>query len=186
LCFRSEYPTRGNYTNNYAEASIRITKDILFRRQKAWNAIQLFQLVTKTVELYYQRRLLSFASNQFDHFISLKYTLAGIKPGAISFDDIRSTNDPVVYIVKSQTREDNVQWVVDLQLGECSCSVGYNGQPCKHQLAASAKYMKRTINKISTNSPHGCQLFAAIALGKSCQDLTFYSSVHQKSNEEHL
>ena len=57
LCLRRDFPTRGNYTNNYAEATIRITKDILFQRRKAWNVIQMFRMVTTTLELYYQRRI---------------------------------------------------------------------------------------------------------------------------------
>ena len=58
-CFQTNFPTRGNYTNNYSEASIRIIKDILFQRNKAWNAMQMFNLLTQTLELYYQRRLIN-------------------------------------------------------------------------------------------------------------------------------
>ena len=106
LCFRTKFPTRGNFTNNYSEASIRITKDILFQRRKAWNSIQLFQLITKTLDLYHQRRLLSYASNRLDHFVSLRFTLAGIKPGAISFDNAMPTDDSHVYVVQSQSNDD--------------------------------------------------------------------------------
>ena len=186
LCFRTQFPTRGNYTNNYSEASIRIIKDVLFQRQKAWNAVQLFQMVHITMELYYQRRLLSLASNRLDHFVSLKYTLAGVKLGSTSFDDVTATEeDPDVYMVRSHTDPHN-HWIVDLQLGECSCPVGYNGTPCKHQLVAATKYMKSTINKIPTDSPKGRQLLAGVALGKDCQPISFYSSLHQTSDEEYL
>ena len=56
-CFRKNFPTRGNYTNNYytnnySEASIRIIKDILFQKNKAWNAVQMFNLLTQTLKLY--------------------------------------------------------------------------------------------------------------------------------------
>ena len=39
---------------------------------------------------------------------------------------------------------------------------------------------------IPTYSPQGRQLFAAVALGQHCQPVSFYSSVHQKAEEEHL
>ena len=95
------------------------------------------------------------------------------------------TDAPHVYVVQSQSNDD-IQWVVDLQLGECSFPIGFSGKPCKHQLAASAKYMKNSVNSIPTESPQGRQFFAVLALGSSCQNISFYSSVHQKADEEHL
>ena len=48
------------------------------------------------------------------------------------------------------------------------------------------KYRKSSVNTIRTYSPQGRQLFAAVALGQHCQPISFYSSVHQKAEEEHL
>ena len=59
-------------------------------------------------------------------------------------------------------------------------------QPCKHQFAAAMKYRKSSANTIPTYSLQGRQLFAAVALGQHCQPISFYSSVHQKAEEEHL
>ena len=185
LCLRRDFPTRGNYTNNYAEATIRITKDILFQRRKAWNVIQMFRMVTTTLELYYQRRIMSVASNRLDHFVSLKFTIAGIKADAITLDDITPTDDPDVYTVVSKSSPDTL-WTVDLKLGECTCPIGYNGQPCKHQLSAAVKYRRDTVNHIPSCSPQGRQFFAALALGNHCQEISFYSSLHQKADEEYL
>ena len=36
----------GNHTNNYAEAGMRIIKELLFNRIKAYNLVQLFFFVT--------------------------------------------------------------------------------------------------------------------------------------------
>ena len=46
---------RGIDTNNYAESGIRILKDIVFKRVKAYNLIQLFEFLTITFEVYYER-----------------------------------------------------------------------------------------------------------------------------------
>jgi hypothetical protein len=59
-------------------------------------------MVTTTLELYYQHKLMSVASNRLDHFVFLKYTVAGIKADAIAFDDIMPTDGPDVYIVVSR------------------------------------------------------------------------------------
>ena len=49
---------RGINTNNYAEPGIRILKDIVFNRVKAYNHIQVFQFLTVTFELYCECHLL--------------------------------------------------------------------------------------------------------------------------------
>ena len=59
-------------------------------------------------------------------------------------------------------------------------------QPCKHQFAEARKYRKSSVNTIPTYSLQGRQLSAAVALGQHCQLISFYSSVHQKAEEEHL
>ena len=45
ICFRDQTLLRGNNTNNYAESGIRILKDIVFKRVKAYNLVQLFELL---------------------------------------------------------------------------------------------------------------------------------------------
>ena len=107
--FRKNFPTRGNYTNHYSEASIHIIKDILFQRNKAWNVVQMFNLLTQTRELYYQQRLISVATNRLDHFVSTRFTVTGVKAHTIPSDDIVATDDPDIYTVVSQS-DKNTMW----------------------------------------------------------------------------
>ena len=109
VCFRKNFPTQGNYTNLYSEASIRIRKDILFQRNKAWNVVQMFNLLTQTRELYYQRHLISVATNRLDHFASTRFTVTGVKAYTIPSDDIVASDDPDVYTVVSQS-DKNTMW----------------------------------------------------------------------------
>ena len=73
---------RGNQTNNYAEAGMRILKDLVFSRVKVYNLVQMFGLVTECLELYYSRKILSVAHNRFEHHMSPKFQ--GIKCSGIS------------------------------------------------------------------------------------------------------
>ena len=61
LWFRLDKMTRGNNTNKYAEAGIRVLKEIIFGRVKAYNLIQMFQFITITMEAlsYFKNRLLN-------------------------------------------------------------------------------------------------------------------------------
>lgn len=70
LCFRKHLLVRGNHTNNYSKAGIRILKDLIFSRIKAYNHVQMFSFVTECLELYYTRKLLSAAHNRIDRYLS--------------------------------------------------------------------------------------------------------------------
>lgn len=97
ICFRSAATMRGINTNNYAELGIRILKDIVFRRVKAYNLIQLLEFITVTFDLYYKRAV---AYNRMDRYISLRYK--GLGAPKINQDNIqKSTSSPNVYFVKS-------------------------------------------------------------------------------------
>lgn len=55
LAFCSHLLNRGHNTNNYCEASIRIFKDVVLQRCKAFNMCAFVDFVTKTFELYHKR-----------------------------------------------------------------------------------------------------------------------------------
>ena len=44
---------RGINTNNYAESGIRILKDIVFKRVKAYNLVQLFEFLSSIMKAVY-------------------------------------------------------------------------------------------------------------------------------------
>ena len=82
---------RGNQTNNYAEAGMRILKYLVFSRVKAYNLVQMFSFVTEYLELYYSRKILSVAHNRFEHHISIKFQ--GVKCSGISHSQIEHLDE---------------------------------------------------------------------------------------------
>ena len=63
MVYRSELCMRGKHTNNYSEASVRILKDPVLERMRAYNLVQWFQFLSTTLELYFENRLLDIAHN---------------------------------------------------------------------------------------------------------------------------
>ena len=63
---------RGNHTDNYAEAGMRVLKEIVLGRMKAYNLIQMFQFVTTTMEAYFTNRLLDIAHSRYRPRVALK------------------------------------------------------------------------------------------------------------------
>ena len=91
LCFRCELMTRGNNTNNNAEAQFLIMKELLLQRIKEYNINALFEKLTIELNDYYKNKLLSVASGSFDGFYSKRYMGKGKTSGEIGF--VRPTDE---------------------------------------------------------------------------------------------
>ncbi|KAE8742234.1 hypothetical protein FOCC_FOCC012249 [Frankliniella occidentalis] len=61
LIFRSETLNRGHNTNNFSEATIRVIKDIVLGRTKAYNSCALVDYISTVFEENMQRRILHYA-----------------------------------------------------------------------------------------------------------------------------
>jgi len=136
LCFRTTLMTRGNNTNNYAEAGIKVLKEQVFSRIKAYNLIEMVTFVADVMETYYQRRLLHLANNRIDRYIALRF--CGLKLHTVPFETIQRHEGDSDYIFHVDSRsERGLVYTVDMHLGTCSCPQGINGAPCSHQAAIS-------------------------------------------------
>ena len=79
------------------------------------------------------------------------------------------------------TNDRTRHYLVDVELGICSCPVVISGSPCKHQAFAVKELGIASVNFVSQYSTEGRRLFAIIALGENkIPDASFFSSVHQK------
>ena len=180
-CFRNDETMRGINTNNYAESGIRILKDIVFNRVKAYNLIQLFDFLTVTFELYYERRLLAVAHNRMDRYISLRYK--GLGAAKINHECIRQSTTDHVYLVKSTFYVDK-EYEVDTKKWTCTCTVsrtGYpSGEPCKHQHAVANKLNVTAPNLLPYFNADGRYLHALIAVGPhKVGDKSFYAGMKE-------
>ena len=55
-----------------AEAGMRILKELIFSRVKAYNLVRMFYFISETMGRYYQSNLLSVAHSRVDRYISLR------------------------------------------------------------------------------------------------------------------
>ncbi len=133
ICYRSNIITRGNNTNNISEAGIKIVRELVFGRIKAYNLIQMFQFVTEGFETYMKRKLLSIAHNRFNNFISTKYK--GLLADKIDKSSITVLNYTNKMFLVNSSRDSKVTYRVDMEIGTCSCDIDKNGTPCSHQAA---------------------------------------------------
>lgn len=164
LAFRTNLLIRGNNTNNYVERGFGILKDIVFARTQAYNPVQVFQYIIFNMENFYRRRLLSFAHRRSDYFqVTKRFMCPGWETVDVNF--IQQTSVENEFSVLS-TSQYNLFYIVNSEIGTCTCPVGMNGAPCKHQGAVAMKFHIRILNFFPSLTPDDRMVFTYIAFGE--------------------
>ncbi|KAF3851917.1 hypothetical protein F7725_005272, partial [Dissostichus mawsoni] len=143
LSYRGSFLTRGNNTNNFAEAAMRVLKDKILQRTKAFNLPQLFDLLTSRLETYYEARIVDVALGRWESFQRAKFLPQDGNIAALHIQQIEDKK----FVVKGSTQT----YDVDMDLELCSCPAGQTGAPCKHQAAVMNSYS--CLSLFSTDKP---------------------------------
>ena len=133
-----DHTQRGHHTNNYCEVSVRLYKDIVLSRCKAYNLTTLVDFTVTKLEAYYANRLLKFAhSRNATARLVLQSELRRAQY-VTSASEITVVADGT-FAVPSET-DRNTMYVINTSLGVCQCAVGRHGTFCKHQAAVWKYY----------------------------------------------
>ena len=176
VSFRDGILTRGNHTNNYVERSFGIIKDIIFSRVKAYNPVQIYFFIIGNMKRFYERKLLAIANNQLNN-ISKRFFCPGWE--SVDQNKIVSTGIEHMYYVQSTVKLDTF-YIVDSNIGICTCPKGNAGGPCKHQAAVAIKFHQSSINYIPSLSLDDRMCYTYIAQGICVMDKSFYVKFHAK------
>lgn len=68
---------RGHNTNNFVESAVKVVKEKVLHRLKAYNATQLVDFVTTRMEAYYIHHLINIANNRMAGLDRSKRVLHG-------------------------------------------------------------------------------------------------------------
>ncbi len=69
-CYRRDTVVRANNMNNYAEEVMRILKDNIFNRTKAYNLCQLIDFLVNRLPAFYERKLTDVENNRLAHSLN--------------------------------------------------------------------------------------------------------------------
>lgn len=127
LCLRKSIITRGQNTNNISEAGVKIVKDTILDRTKAYSPVQLFFFIVNDLEAFYEIKILDVAANRPAQYLKKKFPLTKTQIKHLEYKQLGS-----IFEVKNNSK--NTIYSVDLDLGICSCPEGDTGKPCKHQI----------------------------------------------------
>jgi len=138
----------GHHTNNYSEATVRIFKDLVLNRCKAYNAIALVDFTSSVLESYYTRRLREFSHSRNP---TLKLLLANQvkRAGYVKSKDELKKCENDVYLVPS-SKDPKLMYEVNAKLGKCTCLNGKFGRFCRHE-AAVYNYYNECIQILQRN-----------------------------------
>lgn len=122
--------TRGQNTNNYSEASIRILKDVVLCRTKAFNAAELAEFVMTEWERHFRDRLTCHYNHRVaSHNLLFEELLR--KCSGVTAHKIVQTS-ATTYSVPSSKDPEGCVYKVRSDLGLCRCRAGNLGAFCKH------------------------------------------------------
>ena len=73
-----------------------------------------------------------------------------------------------------------LEYVVDMELGMCSCSKGSIGAACKHQAAVTKQFNVSSVNTAAVHSKEARMQYAVLATGNLSGD--FYAHLRDTTN----
>ena len=182
LCYRNGLPIRSNNTYNYCEAAMRIVKDYILLRLKAFNLVHLCDFILSKMELYYEKRLQEIACGRL---INPKYLPNFGKIDLNAIQKMSEKPEDHKYIVPSdKINDDNPDpaYGVDMAAGMCTCYKGKTGGPCKHQRAVAEKFNITHFNMFPIHSPEMRQKLLFIATGQ-VGELDFFQSLRPDESQ---
>ncbi|KAE8741649.1 hypothetical protein FOCC_FOCC012852 [Frankliniella occidentalis] len=182
--YRANLPIGANHTNNYAEASIRVLKDVILQRTKAFNVVALVDYIGVTWEKYLETRLCWVAYDRVSKPEHLYHDLLKkMKPELAS--QIECVEEGL-YRVPSGTTKD-IKYEVTVKFGLCSCKAGAAGAFCKHQAL-----LHKTYGGVFPNCPPITSadryLIGVLAMGETCPPKTLFLGMREtlEDLENHL
>ena len=166
--------TLGHHTNNYSEAAVRIFKDLVLNRCKAYNAVSLLDFTVVVLEAYYVRRLRKFTHSR-NPSLRLLLEVQLKKSEYIDSKELIKNNQEHVYLVPS-SKDSSIYYEVNTSVGNCSCFSGKCGRFCKHE-AAVYKHFGERVPNLPQLTPELKYQIAFLALGEKAESIEFYNSL---------
>ena len=139
----------------------------------------MFDFITVTMDTYYTNRLLDIAHSRFRPGLNLRYR--ELSKATSNIVEMKQVRDSIYIVHEDIPNIGMTDYVVDMELGTCSCTVGSTGAACRHQAALAKKYEVKTINLPPLHDKETRQTLAIIAQGKqNVQDIAFYADLLDK------
>jgi hypothetical protein len=166
--------------DNFCEVVMRVLKDKIFLRSKAFNVSQLLDFLTTRMEVYYQQKLIDVANNRTHRLLQSRFYKCA---SCISAESIKQMSEHTFEVASE--KEENKVYTVDMSVGFCSCPVGQTGGPCKHQFAIIKTFNLASWNFVPINSMALRQMYYSVAVGENNIPSHWFAPRHSSQQGGH-
>lgn len=169
----------GHQTNNFSEITVRIFKDIVLSRVKAYNAIALIDFACTVLEEYHCHRFREFANSR--NCKARLFLQSQIKKGStIKPENVIQISDIEYKVVTS----DDKTYDINTNVGICSCDKGQFGSFCAHQCAVYSYYdvVSKNFPPVTSEDKH---TISVLAQGDKSLPISFFESFLPNSSSAH-
>lgn len=180
LAYRNE-SLHGHHTNNFSETSIKIFKDIVLSRVKAYNVIALIDFCVTSLEEYYVGKLRAFANfhnRESSFFRKNLSTVSYLEKEDIIQVDL---SQPLFFVPSENNRD--INYTVDTEVESCTCKAGKFGKFCKHQCAVYQFFQIRPVNFPLISAEDRYEM-AKIAVEADVAHPSFYEEFHSLHHDK--
>jgi len=141
----------------------------------------MFEFVTVTMEKYFVSRLLDMAHSRFRPGIAMRYKELHDKQKEIT--GTHKLRDSTYLVTVDVKNIGELEYFVDMDIGVCSCSRGFNGAACKHQAAVAKAFNVCSVNLAPYYSKEARKTFADLAMGGKVMATEFYADLRSPSHK---
>jgi hypothetical protein len=186
----SQLPTNNVNVTNYVESSFRETKENQFNRHRAFNLVDLVQIVCDDSK-HYANKCIDIANNQLTSRLRNQKSRFLVNRGKLGKRKVNINPSKIVleedgtYAVPSETKKD-VIYTVDMTLRICSCPHGMLKGPCKHRNIVSTTQNIPSFDVVPEQSPEMRAMWMHIGTGKQTRMSYFMPLCNPKETLEEL
>lgn len=173
----SQLPTNNVNVTNYVESSFRETKENQFNRHRAFNLVDLVQIVCDDSK-HYATKCIDIANNLLTSRLRNQKSRFLVNRGKFGKRKVNIDPRKIVleedgtYTVPSETKKD-VTYTVDMTLRICSCPHGMLKGPCKHRNIVCTTQNIPSFDVVPEQSPEMRAVWMHIGTGKQTRKSYF-------------
>ena len=96
---------------------------------------------------------------------------------------LKNVDKQPIIVVEEVKQIGELEYIVDMELGVCSCPKGTVGAACKHQAAVAKTLNIASVNIAPIHSKEACMQYAVLATGNALNE-EFYAHLTNTSDEQ--
>lgn len=126
ICLRENLPFDKENIKHIVEKSMKVFKEKIFKKLRSYNPAQLLHYVVDSFNSFYEQKLIDVAVNENYNYLNPQ---SNISQEQLAKYQMEYITDSVIMLTNNKK---NVHYVINKDVGVCSCYLGEVGLSCKH------------------------------------------------------